>query len=94
MRRADHSSRGVLGTLVRRCVLSSNLKNEEAMTRAGSQRHRKKKLGANIFRGHHKGKYCLFTTSIFTKLKLDQRLFLKLFYTELYQMGQKIRVLG
>ena len=28
--------------MVRRCVLSRNLKNEEAMTRVGSQRHRKK----------------------------------------------------
>ena len=44
MRRADHSSRGVLPTVVRRCVCSINLKNEEAMTRLGSQRHRKKKL--------------------------------------------------
>jgi hypothetical protein len=43
MRRADHSSRGVLPTVVRRCVWSRNLKNEEAMTRVGSQRHSKKK---------------------------------------------------
>jgi hypothetical protein len=28
--------------VVRRCVGSRNLKNEEAMTRVGSQRHRKK----------------------------------------------------
>ena len=32
----------VLPTVVRRCVWSRNLKNEEAMTRVGSQRHRKK----------------------------------------------------
>ena len=31
----------VLPTVVRRCVWSRNLKNEEAMTRVGSQRHRK-----------------------------------------------------
>ena len=41
MRRADHSSRGVLPTVVRRCVWSRNLKNEEAMVRVGPQRHRK-----------------------------------------------------
>jgi len=29
--------------VVRRCVWSRNLKNEEAMTRVESQRHRKKK---------------------------------------------------
>jgi hypothetical protein len=42
LRRADHLSTGVLPTVVRRCVWSRNLKNEEAMTRVGSQRHRKK----------------------------------------------------
>jgi hypothetical protein len=31
MQRADHSSVGVLPTVVRRCVWSRNLKNEEAM---------------------------------------------------------------
>ena len=41
LRRADHSSRGVLPIVVRRCVWSRNLKNEEAMTRVGSQRHSK-----------------------------------------------------
>ena len=34
---------GVLPTVVRRCVWSRNLKNEEAMTRVGSQRHSKKR---------------------------------------------------
>ena len=43
LRRADHSSRGFLATMVCRCVWSRNLKNEEAMTPVGSQRHRKKK---------------------------------------------------
>ena len=41
LRRVDHSSRGVLPTVVRRCLCSRNLKNEEAMTRVGSQRHSK-----------------------------------------------------
>jgi len=31
LRRADHSSRGVLPTVVRRCVWSRNLANEEAL---------------------------------------------------------------
>jgi hypothetical protein len=43
LRRADYSSRGVLPTVVRRCVWSRNLKNEEAMTRVGSQKKKKKK---------------------------------------------------
>ena len=47
LQRADHSSRGVLPTVVRRCVWSRNLKNEEAMARVGPQRHsiwRRKKM--------------------------------------------------
>jgi len=44
LRRADHSRRGVLPTVVRRCVWSRNLKNEEVMTRVGSQRHKKKRV--------------------------------------------------
>jgi len=43
LRRADHSSRGVLPTVMRRCVWSRNLKNEEAVARDGPQRHKKKK---------------------------------------------------
>jgi hypothetical protein len=44
MRRADHSPRGVLPTVARRCVLSRNLVNEEAIARAGlhSQRERER----------------------------------------------------
>jgi len=42
LRRTDHSSRGVLPTVVRRCVWARNHKNEEAMALVGSQRHRKK----------------------------------------------------
>jgi len=41
LRRADHPSRGVLLTVVRRCVWSRNLTNEEAMTHVGSQSHSK-----------------------------------------------------
>jgi len=37
-RRADHSSRDVLPTVVRRCVWSRNLKNE-TMVRTGQQRY-------------------------------------------------------
>ena len=38
---ADRSSRGVLRTVVRRCVWSRNLKNEEATARVGPQRQNK-----------------------------------------------------
>ena len=40
LRWADHSSRGVLPTVVRRCVWSRNLKNEEAMARVRPQCHK------------------------------------------------------
>ena len=40
---ADHSSRGVLPTVVRRCERSRNLMKEEAMARIGSQRQKKKR---------------------------------------------------
>jgi hypothetical protein len=39
LRRADHSSTGVLLTLVRRCVFCRNVKNDEALARVGPQRH-------------------------------------------------------
>jgi hypothetical protein len=39
LRRADHWSRGVLTSVVRRFVLSRKLKNEEAMARGGPQPH-------------------------------------------------------
>jgi len=42
LRRADHSSRGVLPTVIRRCVWSRDLVNEGAMDRVGWQRHKKK----------------------------------------------------
>jgi hypothetical protein len=41
VRRADHASRGFLLTVVRRCLLSRNLLNEEALALVGPQRHRK-----------------------------------------------------
>ena len=40
MRRADHSSRGVLPTVVRRCVCSRNLVNEEALAHCGLSRQK------------------------------------------------------
>jgi len=43
LRRADHSSRGVLPTVVRRCVWSRNLVNEEALAYWGLSRQKKKK---------------------------------------------------
>ena len=39
--RAEHSSRGVLPTVVRHCVWSRNIKREEVLARIGPQRHRK-----------------------------------------------------
>ena len=36
LRRADHSSKGVLPTVVRRCVLFRNLVNEEALAHWGA----------------------------------------------------------
>jgi hypothetical protein len=48
MRRADHSSRGVLSTAMRRCVSTMN---GEAKTRVGPQHHKKTvKLKTE---GHH-----------------------------------------
>jgi hypothetical protein len=41
MRRADPSSRGVLPIVMRRCVRSSNLVNEEVMTHWGVLRKKK-----------------------------------------------------
>jgi hypothetical protein len=43
LRRADRSSRGVLPTVVRRCVWSRTLVNEEALARGGLLRQIKKK---------------------------------------------------
>jgi hypothetical protein len=40
---ADHSSRGVTPTVMRRCVCSRNLVHEETLARIGSQRHRAEK---------------------------------------------------
>ena len=43
MRRADQSYRGVLPTVVRRCVWSRNIKNEEALAHWGLLRQKKEK---------------------------------------------------
>jgi len=40
LRRADHSSRGVLSNVMRRYLWSRNLMNEEDMARVGPQRHK------------------------------------------------------
>jgi hypothetical protein len=40
LRRADHSSTGVLPIVVRRCVGSRNIVNEEAIARTGLQSQR------------------------------------------------------
>jgi hypothetical protein len=40
LRRADHSSRGILLTVLRRYVWFKNLKNEETKASIGRQRHR------------------------------------------------------
>jgi hypothetical protein len=54
LRRADHSSRGVLSTVVRPCVWSRNLKTEEAKTRKwvvkASERRRRSVLCYLAFR--------------------------------------------
>ena len=39
LRRAHHASRGVIPTVMRRCIWSRNLKNEEALAFVGPQRH-------------------------------------------------------
>jgi hypothetical protein len=67
LQRADHSSRGVLPTVVRRCVWSRNLKNEEAMTRVGSQSHREKKSS---------GPYSCYSTHVDTSLHYEYTCYL------------------
>jgi hypothetical protein len=42
LRQADHSSRGVLPIVMRRCLWSRNLMNEKALARAGPRRYKKK----------------------------------------------------
>jgi len=49
LRRADHSSRGILQTVMRSCVWSWNLKNEEAIARIGPQRQLKKNYIINYY---------------------------------------------
>jgi hypothetical protein len=43
LRRVDHSSRGVLPSMVRRCVWSRNLMNKEALAHWGLLRQKKAK---------------------------------------------------
>jgi len=50
LRRADHSSRGVLPTVVRRCVWSRNLVNEEAMVHWGLLRQKREGKKNPMFR--------------------------------------------
>jgi len=48
LRRADHSSRGVPPTVMRRCVWSRNLVKEEAMAHWGGGCHAKRKKAKDI----------------------------------------------
>jgi len=57
LRRTDHSSRGVLPTVVRRGVRSRNLKNEEATVRVGPQSHREKNHRESRRRSHYQVQY-------------------------------------
>ena len=50
LRRADHSSRGVLPTVVCHCVWSRSLKNEMRLARFGLLSHREKKLNGQVSR--------------------------------------------
>ena len=50
VRRADHSSRGVLSTVLRRYTWSRDLKKEEVMVRVGPQRHKKCSVESSAFR--------------------------------------------
>jgi len=50
LRRADHSSRGVLPTVVRRCVSSRNFVNEEALAHWGLSRQKQVKPTLYIIR--------------------------------------------
>jgi hypothetical protein len=52
---ADHSSRGVLPTVVCHCLWSINLMNEKAIARAGARRHKKEKMIQCKFSSPHVG---------------------------------------
>jgi len=56
---ADHSSRGVLPTVVRRCVWSRNLVNEEALAHGGCRAKKKKKyiLSPQVFERYSARKF-------------------------------------
>jgi hypothetical protein len=51
LRRAHHSSRGVLPNVVHCCVWSRNLRNYEVMPRVGPRRHRREKYTFAICSG-------------------------------------------
>ena len=53
LRRADHSSRGVLPTMVRRCVWSRNLVNEEAMAHWGGGKNKETNISYVYWTVHH-----------------------------------------
>ena len=50
LRRADHSSRGFLPSVVRDCVRSRNLNDEETMARVVPQHHRGEKMSISPIR--------------------------------------------
>jgi len=55
LRRADHSSRGVLPTVVRRCVWSRNLVNEEILNQWGLSREKQTKMQSQRNCRYHLG---------------------------------------
>ena len=72
LRRADHSSRGIPPTVMRRCVWSRNLKNEEAMAMGCSATGGKKfrRLGVSLINhAHHSWYYYLQFLQIYVMLQ-------------------------
>ena len=68
LRWADHLSRAVLSAVVRRCVWSRNLKNEEAKARVGwaaAQKNNKKKANTNVHTCIHVERFYWFSTKSF-----------------------------
>jgi hypothetical protein len=74
LRRADHLSRGVLPTAMRRCVWYRNLKNEEAMANVGSQRHRGNKNVRMVVRDFLSNKRCGSPQKRSVKLRLYRQI--------------------
>ena len=70
LRRADHSPRGVLPSVVCRCVWPRNFKNDEVIAHIRPQRHRKKNiLHMIIYSGKYIGRFIMFSviTNIYSK---------------------------